>query len=293
MIRTDANAQSIVKFLFDPNAASTQLSNSPNSSPNVSQVLQVSFTKPIQKSFYKTQLTSIRELLSEIDENSDEDLKNQIRKLKFVGNVDRRKSLIQCENILYICDSRKLAQELFYQQTLQRFENFDSIELEEPLKVHKIAMVGFDLKECAWTDEDGPKEELSKQVEKLLIEQREMLQEYFQISINADGELDGLPIIIDDYSPPFAHLPMFMIRLATEVNYDGEKECFQAIAKELSSFYSRWSLTSDDKEFNYIMEHLIFPEIKKNLSPPKEFANDGTFLKLTSLQELYKVFERC
>lgn len=293
MIRTDSSTQSIVKFLIEPNA-STQLSHTlPNSSPNVSQVLQTSFNKPSSKIIQKTQLTSIDELLKIVDQNSDEDLKNQIRKLKFVGNVDRGKSLIQCENILYICDSRKLAREVFYQQSLKRFENFDSIEFEEPLQISKLARIGFDLKECEWTEEDGSKDELAKQVEKLLMEQRDMLKEYFQISININGQLEGLPIIVDDYSPPIAHLPMFIIRLATEVNYNDEKECFETIAKELSTFYSRWSLTSNDKEFNYIMEHIIFPEIRKSLNPPKEFATDTTFLKLTSLQELYKVFERC
>lgn len=291
MIRTDSASQSIIKFLFEPTAISTQLTQPV--SPNISQVLQTSATKSLSKIVETTQLSSIGELLKEVDENCDAELKNQIRKLKFVGNVERRKTLIQCENILYLCDNRKLAQELFYQQTLRRFENFDSIEFEEPLSIRELARIGFDLNECGWTEEDGSKDELADQVEKILIEQRVMLKEYFQISINSDNELDGLPIIIDDFSPLISQLPLFIIRLATDVNYDDEKECFRAISIELASFYSRFSLTTDDKEFNYVMEHIIFPEFRKNLNPPAELANDGTFLKMTSLQELYRVFERC
>lgn len=282
MIRTDASSQSIVKFL------STESTQSPNSS----QILSTSLSS---KSFKieSTRLTSVKDLLEEIEDNCDVDLKSQIRKLKFVGNADRSKSLIQCENILYICNNQRLAQELFYQEALRKFQNFGSLEFESALKIQEIARIGFDLKECAWTEEDGSKDVLAAQVEKILIEQQEMLKEYFQISINSNGELETLPLIMEGFSPLSAHLPMFLIRLATEVNFEDEKECFRSICKELSCFYSKWSLASDEKNYNYLTEHLIFPKIQKSLLPPAKFANDGTFLKLTSLQELYKVFERC
>lgn len=283
MIRTDASTQSIVKFL------SAESSESPNSS----QILSTSFSSKSLKVVESTRLTSVKELLKEIDDNCDEDLKNQIRKLKYVGNADRSKSLIQCENILYICNNRNLAKELFYQESLRKFENYDALAFESALKIQEIARIGFDLKECAWTEDDGSKDELAVQVEKILTGQQEMLKEYFQISINSNGELETLPIIVENYSPLLAHLPMFFIRLATEVNFEDEKECFRGICQELACLYSKWSLASDDKSYNYLIEHIVIPKIQKCLIPPTKFANDGTFLKLTSLQELYKVFERC
>ena len=285
MIRTDSTIQSIEKFFFEPSTSSTQVP------ANSSQILSTSHNN--SKIIQPTQLTSINELLNEVQANSDEDLKSQLRKLIYVGNADRKRTLIQCENILYICDNRRLAKELFYQQVLRKFENFDAFDFESDLRISKLAQIGFDLKECEWTEEDGSKDELSKQVESVLMEHRDMLEDYFQISFNKKCELKGLPIIIDNFSPLMAHLPMFIIRLATEVNYDDEKECFRTISEELAYFYSRWSLKSEDKDFNFLMEHVIFPEIRKNLIPSKEMANDGTFLKLTSLQELYRVFERC
>lgn len=287
MIRTDSNTQTIIKFLCDPNEPSSQ-------SPNNSQILSTSFnTKQQSKNKESTKLTSIKTLINDFETNCDEDLKEQLRKLTFVGNADRSKSIIQCENILYICDNHRLAQELFYQESLRKFENFDALIFEDELKIHKLARIGFDLKECEWTTEDGCKDELSLQVEKILMENREMLKEYFQISINENGELEGLPLIIENYSPLMAHLPIFLIRMATEVNYESEKECFQGICKELSKFYSRWSYVTDDKDYNHLMRIIIFPKIQKILFPPREFASNGTFLKLTSLQDLYKVFERC
>jgi len=285
MIRTDPRSQSIVKFL-----------NQSIESPNVSQLVQSSpETRKMQKKqIESTRLSSIKELVLEVENNCHENLKKQVRNLKFVGNVDRSKSLIQCENILYLCDSRLLGWELFYQLSLKYFENFDLFEFDDPLDIKELAMIGFSLDECSWNEkEDGPKEDLSMQVKNILLGQKEMLQEYFSITVTDKG-LESLPIIIPDYAPVFGHLPMFVVRLAADVNYEDEKECFRNICSELATFYSKWSTKeSNEKEFDYVMEHIIFPKIRSHLQPPEKFLNDGTFLKLTSLQELYKVFERC
>lgn len=286
MIRTDPKEQSIIKFFHPGNE---------NADKNTSQIMKstAASRSAQKKSVEVTKLSSIKELLDEIEKNCNQDMKNQLKNLKFVGNVDRSKSLIQCENILYLCDSRRLGFELFYQLALKYFENFDAFEFEVPLKISELAKIGFNLKECSWAEEDGTKEELSKQVEKILLENADMLNEYFSITITRDG-LKQLPIIVPDYAPVFAHLPMFLIRLAADVNFDNEKECFKGVCRELATFYSKWSLKeSSEKEFNFLMEHIIFPKIRSSLQPTEKFTKDGTFIKLTSLQELYKVFERC
>jgi hypothetical protein len=68
-------------------------------------------------------------------------------------------------------------------------------EFEDPLDIKELAMIGFNLDECSWNEEDGPKEDLSKQVKSILLKRKEMLQEYFSISITDKG-LESLPIII-------------------------------------------------------------------------------------------------
>jgi hypothetical protein len=37
------------------------------------------------------------------------------------------------------------------------------------------------------------------------------------ININRDGCLEGLPLFLEHYIPDFDRLPMFMLRLCTEV----------------------------------------------------------------------------
>lgn len=240
-----------------------------------------------------TQLTSIGELRSELNVECDDGLKEQIQKLKFVGLASNTKALIQCESILYLCDTQRLCTELIYQQVILNFENLDSMEIAEPLSIRELALIGFDMKECGWEEEDGCKEELAKQVESRLVAQREMLRDYFSITINSDCQLETLPSIVPCYSPLMSQLPLFIIRMATEINYDDEKSCFKSIAQELAKFYKTLSVTSSLRTMEYLMETIIYPEIKKKLLPPKQCLSDGSFLRLTSLQELYKVFERC
>lgn len=290
MVRTDSKTQTIVKFL-NPDKDDPNLSIS-RSSINVSQIItSPAHNKSLKKHKNISKLSSISELRKEITTRCDGGLRDQIGKLKFVGVASETKALVQCENILYLCDTQQLCLELFYQQSVLNFDNFSSFEFEQPLSIRELALIGFDMKECKWEETDGRKEDLAEQVKMILSEQRDILKEYFSITINASGELETLPIIIPSYLPLMAHLPLFIIRLACEVNYEEEKKCFRSIFEELASYYSRFSLISSDNK--NLVEQIIYPEIRKNLSPPEKFLTDGTLLKLTSLQELYKVFERC
>ena len=50
--------------------------------------------------------------------------------------------------------------------------------------------------------------------------------------------LTGLPLLLPNFCPWFGGLPLYIIKLATEVNWESEKECFQTFAQETASFYS-------------------------------------------------------
>jgi len=285
MIRTDAQSQSIVKYL-----------NTSGDENSFAQSLQHCDTLELPKrEESKSQLTSISELREAIEKACDAKLREEVEQLKFVGISGTTKTIIQCENTLYITDTQRLCEELFYQMMITQFAHFDCLEMTESMKISELAMIGFDLKEVGWSDEDGSKEQLAKRVESLLMEHREMLKEYFSLAISDDAVLETLPLIIPDYQPLMTQLPVFIIRLATEIDYDSgdEKSCLKAIAVETANFYARLSLTADAEDLDYLMENVMLPEIRRSLQPPASMLNDGTFMKLTSLQELFKVFERC
>ena len=61
-----------------------------------------------------------------------------------------------------------------------------------------------------------------------------MLDDYFSLEIDDSGNLCTIPQLLEDYIPFFGGLPIFLLRLATEVEWEEEEMCFQNIAEELA-----------------------------------------------------------
>ncbi|CAK9160322.1 unnamed protein product, partial [Ilex paraguariensis] len=72
----------------------------------------------------------------------------------------------------------------------------------------------------------------------LLKQKAEMLEEYFCIHVDAHGNLCRLPVILDQYTPDMDRVPEFVLCLGNDVDWDDEKNCFQAIAAALGNFYA-------------------------------------------------------
>lgn len=121
--------------------------------------------------------------------------------------------------------------------------------------------------------------------------------------------LTGLPILLEGHEPCPHALPLFLLRLATEVNWEEESSCFKDICTELGAFYAQLPYDDDDeeedasssKESNKLIgdeadkriRHILYPAISFLLVPHKDLADDGSIVKLAMLPSLYKIFERC
>ncbi|XP_014848318.1 PREDICTED: DNA mismatch repair protein Mlh1 isoform X1 [Poecilia mexicana] len=256
-------------------------------------------------------LTSIKDLRAEITENTHRGLQEMLQKHSFVGCVDPQWSLIQHHTKLYLLNTTTLSRELFYQILIFDFGNFGVLRLSTPAPLYDLAMLALDSAESGWTEEDGPKEGLAQYIVDFLKKKAEMLEDYFSLEIDQEGNLTGLPLLLDKYTPIMEGLPLFILRLATEVNWDNEKECFRDFSKECSAFYSirkqfvleaepgdepvsRTSLKEPDgNSWRWNVEHVLFKAFRTLFSPPKSFSEDGTVLQIANLPDLYKVFERC
>ena len=80
-----------------------------------------------------------------------------------------------------------------------------------------------------------------------------MLDEYYRISFDpsADegrGALVSLPDLLPHFTPSPAGLPLFLLRLATEVNWEEEQVCFEGVATELGLFYSDLSCYYEEEK---------------------------------------------
>ncbi|OXB83219.1 UNVERIFIED_CONTAM: hypothetical protein H355_001971 [Colinus virginianus] len=236
-------------------------------------------------------------------------LQEMLRDHSFVGCVSPQWALVQFRTKLYLLNTTKLSQELFYQILIYDFANFGVLRLSEPAPLYELAMLALEDPESGWTEEDGPKEGLAEYIVEFLKKKSEMLKDYFSLEIDEEGNLTGLPLLIDSYIPLLEGLPMFILRLATEVNWDEEKECFESLSRELSLFYSirkqyiieETNLTRSQGEdsdsgsppWKWTVEHVVYKAFRTHLLPPKHFTDDGNILQLAYLPDLYKVFERC
>uniref|UniRef100_A0A8C0E5X7 DNA mismatch repair protein MLH1 n=1 Tax=Balaenoptera musculus TaxID=9771 RepID=A0A8C0E5X7_BALMU len=254
-------------------------------------------------------LTSILSLQEDISEQGHETLREVLRNHSFVGCVNPQWALAQHQTKLYLLNTTKLSEELFYQILIYDFANFGVLRLSEPAPLFDLAMLALDSPESGWTEEDGPKEGLAEYIVEFLKKKAEMLADYFSLEIDEEGNLVGLPLLIDNYVPPLEGLPIFILRLATEVNWDDEKECFESLGKECAMFYSiRKQYVSEESTLSgqqsevpsstpnpwkWTVEHVVYKAFRSHLLPPKHFTEDGNILQLANLPDLYKVFERC
>ncbi|XP_065885951.1 DNA mismatch repair protein Mlh1-like [Dysidea avara] len=266
-------------------------------------------------------LTSVLNLQQRIKENQHKELTELFKNYKFVGCVDQTRSLVQYMTKLYLIDVSKVSKELFYQLMIFDFANFGTLRLSTGAPINQLSMLMLESSESGWTEDDGPKDTLAKYIKDLLCNKTDMLKDYFSMEINEDGEMLTLPLLLDSYTPNLDNLPRLLLKLATEVNWDSEQECFETLSREFSSFYSvqydpymidcikpTGSATEDmpatqsdlqqsslqkEQPWRWITEHVIFPAFRTELVPPRQMAEDGSVLQIADLHDLYKVFERC
>lgn len=245
-------------------------------------------TRTFQYERVETKLTSIKQLRMDVERRCNNNLREILANLIFIGCIDIHKSLIQHSTKLYLCDTTRLTEELFYETMLYDFQNCGLINLSNPLPLEELFDLGLN------TQEHGYPQELAKEMKESLVSKRDMLFEYFSLEISGDGELLGLPLLLEGHTPFLGALPTYLVRLLSEVSWDAEKECFETFCRQTAIFYSQPDNQPESiNTEQWKQEHVIFPAIRKYFLPPTSFASNGVLLQIANLSDLYKVFERC
>lgn len=253
-------------------------------------------TRTFQYERIETKLTSVKKLRLDIENSCNNNLREILANLIFIACIDSHKSLIQYSTKLYICDTTRFTEELFYETMLYDFQNLGLIKLSSPLPLEELIVLGLNSQETEWDTALGDMREMAVQMSELLVNKRSMLYEYFSLEINDSGDLLALPLLLDGHSPFMGALPTYLVRLATEVNWDSEMECFDTFSRQTAIFYAQPNPDKSpegSKAEEWRQEHIIFPAIRKNFIPPSSFVHNGAILQIASLNDLYKVFERC
>jgi DNA mismatch repair protein MLH1 len=309
LIRTDSKMRKITSML-----PSTSGEDSPSHPPGglmEGMAYEITEHEPVQ-----IRLKSIKTLRSEVRDAMHEGLTEVFASHTYVGLVDERRRLcaIQAGVKLFLVDYGLISNAFFYQVGLTDFGNFGRIVLDPAQKLMDVLMLGAEAEvENAKRDGDEDVEvdasRIAQAVHKELLSRREMLSEYFSIEVSEEGNLRSLPLMLKGYTPSFAKLPRFLIRLGPFIDWTDEQKCFQTFLTELAAFYVPEQLptagkmtgggadAADDelskrrKELMWGMEHVLFPAFRARLVATEELLRG--VVEVANLKGLYRVFERC
>ncbi|KAH8402108.1 hypothetical protein KR009_009833 [Drosophila setifemur] len=291
MVRTDANEQKLDKFLAPLIKRDSGVSS--NSSQELPPLPDESFRQTAARKSREVRLSSVLDMRQRIERQCSVQLRSTLKNLVYVGCVDEQRALFQHETHLYLCNMRSFSEELFYQRLVYEFQNCPGISLTPSLPLKDLLMLALESEAAGWTSDDGDKDELASSAAEILQQKAPIMREYFSLRISEEGQLESLPSLVSQHRPNVAHLPVYLLRLATEVDWDQEARCFETFCRETAKFYSQldWGDGVEAGHPRWTTEHVLFPAFKKYLLPPARLRDQ--IYELTNLPTLYKVFERC
>ncbi|GLD95411.1 hypothetical protein PINS_up004055 [Pythium insidiosum] len=244
-------------------------------------------------------LTSVQNVLHRIAARKSNAVAKLFREHSFVGVVNRAHSLVQYRTKLYLVRHQDVAYHLFYEKIFQQFGSLESLQVPNPLPVYDLVLEALENPRNGYDEEDGPKEQLAKEIQELMAANGPMLAEYFALDIDSQGCIRTLPRLLVDHEPSLHSLPEFVFRLATDVNWEEEQPCFEGVAQALAQWYSELWYPLQPEQSALVLEHVVFPATKASnnaslaFSPPHELNDTSVLRPIACLTKLYRIFERC
>lgn len=300
VVRTDSKAQKIDAF-FQPSQKPAQADSQAKDPEAAGSVLSPA-ALPTKKENCRREikLFSVKAMQEAVRSRCCAEWRANFRKLTFVGCVDEELAVAQLETQLLLLNMRRLTEDFFYQVMCFDFGNFGVIRLSEPAPIVDLVSLAFEFfrDECGWMETDPPKSDLTLRVKEVLTSRRAMLWDYFSMQISEEGAIETLPLLVSKYTPNLDLLPLFVIRLGTEVDWDSEAACFETFCREVARFYAvrkpKVPLSeAEASRLRWTIEHVLFLKLKTVYLPAKVMHENGCILQITDVSKLYKVFERC
>ncbi len=244
---------------------------------------------------------SIKSLLTEIKTEKNVETEKILKQSSFVGVVNERYSLIQFETKLVMINHSLFLSQLFYQLCIFRFAEMDEFVLENEVSIEEIVLNCFDDQSAKDLFDIPVSAKVASTVCKILTEHRDMLFEYFRVRISDAGVLFGLPSLIPCTNqelerrpccPNPQYLAVFLTTLALETNWEVEKDCFRDVSIRVGEYYSR--LDPNNPHICKDLEMYFLPALRKYLVPSNSLGIvPSVLLEIATLDQLYKIFERC
>ena len=238
MIRTDSNLQKMDKFLKKQGTARVE-EKGEKQKEEVEAMEEGDVEKASSKASTSTktvvELTSVRDLRQEVANDCSPECRAIIAGHTFVGCVDRKQALVQHSTRLYLVNTTTLTRHFFKQLLLRDFGALGALRLNPPPSVYELALLALDQEEAGWQESDGSKEDLAKHVTLTLASHANMLSDYFSLEVVTQPDLKqfttflqfeetveglmlcGVPKLLEGHCPWWPGLPLYLLKLATEV----------------------------------------------------------------------------
>ena len=213
-----------------PSKKSTQSKPSPSKSPK----------KKYRKcKSIEPNLLSVKELLIQVSKEKDRELVKILKNHQYLGVLNPLYSLIQYKKTLYKVNHQKLSEELIYQCILRQFGEIECSELDPPLDLIELFSIALDSSSAGYDEaNDGPKENIIQSLTQFLTSKSDILLEYWNIGVNKEGKLISLPYVLFQYLFPLHDLPLFLLEIVYETDWNDELPCFRSVSRRLANFLS-------------------------------------------------------
>ncbi|XP_038681486.1 DNA mismatch repair protein MLH1 isoform X2 [Tripterygium wilfordii] len=249
-------------------------------------------------------ITSVQQLIDEIDGNCHSGLLDIARHCTYIGMADNVFALLQHNTHLYLANVVNLSKELMYQQVLRRFCHFNAIQLSDPAPLSELIMLALkeedldpesiendDLKEkiadVDWEDERNCFQTIAAALGNFYAMHPPLLPKPSGDDLQFYRKRKPVRIPQDEETPSYDMEKNFDTESKMELeqkNLDMESEMEVELLSEAETAWAQreWSI-----------QHVLFPSMRLFFKPPSSMATNGTFVQVASLEKLYKIFERC
>lgn len=198
-------------------------------------------------------------------------------------------------------DHAALAYSLFRQLSIRRFGTCPVVRIEPDVDL--LAYLRASYEAFVSSEDVEQRDDDARRRTELLVSKGPMLREYFSICVSEDGKLQGLPELLRGYRALDEELPHFLWNLSSIREWDSEQRCFGEVARVLGLYYSALPVEEEvagaleqrvlGPRGDDIVKNVILPAVKQLLVVPNDLEDIGVITQLASLEQLYKIFERC
>lgn len=234
-------------------------------------------------------------------------IKKMLNEACFVGSIDEDHILIQYQTKLFWINLTSLLKRMFFQKCIKTIQNFSSVPFTSKIPVYRSVLL--------YLDNFGEKlelrreshQEIGKEICNVLSKYRNLLQEYFAIHFEgfllSNFCLTAIPQLNEGVS--LQQLGKFLFQLGGETRWHDLKFFLEDVCTALACLFSyKFSGLKDkveDTSSTVVMEdgdnsrwqQALLESLRHSWEPPKECATNDDVIEITSLERLYRVFERC